>query len=82
MSSRKFGFFVFCVFFRVFYNQPPLQFYIRLINDYEWNRVDFVTFGGVPRWINPVFTALESQVSDGKLLGNIFFHKVNTEEGH
>lgn len=58
--------------------KPPLQYYVRAIQDQEWDRVDVVTNGIVDEThaINPIVPALEAKVAKGQLLGNIHFHKV------
>eukprot|EP00752_Nemacystus_decipiens_P002002 g1923.t1 len=55
------------------YGQPPLQYYVRIIEEYDWSRVDVVTNGDGD--LNPVIPALESKVAQGELSGEIFFHK-------
>ncbi|CAB1107139.1 unnamed protein product [Ectocarpus sp. CCAP 1310/34] len=62
------------------YGQPPLQYYVRAIQDQEWDRVDVVTDGIVDEThaINPVVPALEAKVAEGELAGNIHFHKNRT----
>ncbi|CAN0085914.1 unnamed protein product, partial [Ectocarpus sp. 4 AP-2014] len=56
------------------------QYYVRAIQDQEWDRVDVVTNGIVDEAhaINPVVPALEAKVAEGELLGNIYFHKNRT----
>lgn len=58
-------------------DQPPLQYYMRAIEDQEWARVDVVTNGleDEHHALNPVVPALEAKVADGELPGNIHFHK-------
>ncbi|CAN0058419.1 unnamed protein product [Ectocarpus sp. 6 AP-2014] len=58
------------------------QYYVRAIQDQEWNRVDVVTNGIVDEThaINPIVPALEAEVAKGQLPGNIHFHKNRTIE--
>ncbi|CAN0033849.1 unnamed protein product, partial [Ectocarpus sp. 6 AP-2014] len=53
------------------------QFYLRLLRERKWNRVDIVTNGytDATHGINPVIPALESRVAAGHLPANIHFHK-------
>ncbi len=57
--------------------QPPLQYYLRVIEDQEWDRIDVVTNGFVDKThaLNPVVPVLEAKVADGEL-PIIHFHKV------
>ncbi|CAM9503420.1 unnamed protein product, partial [Ectocarpus fasciculatus] len=59
------------------HGQPPLQFYLRVLHDRTWDRVDIVTNGRTDsaHLINPVIPELESRVAAGDLPGNIHFHK-------
>ncbi|CAN0089910.1 unnamed protein product [Scytosiphon promiscuus] len=62
------------------YGQPPLQYYLRVLEERQWDRVDVLTNGltDSTHMINPVVPALESKVNEGELLGNIHFHKNRT----
>ncbi|CAM9641409.1 unnamed protein product [Scytosiphon promiscuus] len=62
------------------YGQPPLQYYLRALEEWKWDRVDLLTNGVVDseHRINPVVPALESKVAAGELVGNIHFHKNRT----
>ncbi|CAN0018677.1 unnamed protein product, partial [Ectocarpus sp. 12 AP-2014] len=59
------------------HGQPPLQFYLRVLLERRWDRVDIVTNGytDATHGINPVIPALESRVAAGDLPANIHFHK-------
>ncbi|CAM9796401.1 unnamed protein product [Ectocarpus fasciculatus] len=59
------------------HGQPPLQFYLRVLHERKWDRVDIVTNGytDAEHRINPVIPALESRVAAGDLPSNIHFHK-------
>eukprot|EP00903_Cladosiphon_okamuranus_P020100 g18458.t1 len=59
------------------YGQPPLQFYLRAIEDRRWARVDVVTngFPDEQHALNPIVPALEEKVASGDLPANIHFHK-------
>ncbi|CAM9614550.1 unnamed protein product, partial [Ectocarpus sp. 8 AP-2014] len=53
------------------------QFYLRLLRERKWDRVDIVTNGhtDATHGMNPVIPALESRVAAGDLPANIHFHK-------
>ncbi|CAN0449753.1 unnamed protein product, partial [Ectocarpus sp. 12 AP-2014] len=53
------------------------QFYLRVLHEREWDRVDIVTNGYTDsaHQINPVIPVLQSRVAAGDLPGNIHFHK-------
>lgn len=60
--------------------EPPLQYYLRVLEERPWDRVDVVTngFADATHGINPVVPALESKVANGELAGHIHFYKVCT----
>ncbi|CAM9822671.1 unnamed protein product [Ectocarpus fasciculatus] len=64
------------------YGQPPLQYYVRVIEHQKWDRVDIVTNGRTKKMnvMNPVIPALERMFAEGELTGNIHFHKDRTME--
>lgn len=59
--------------------QPPLQFYLRVLEQQKWDRVHIVTNGlqDAAHVINPVVPALELKVAVGEIPGNIWFFKVS-----
>lgn len=58
--------------------KPPLQFYLQVIRDQEWDRVDVVTYAADETSLNPVIPALQSMQAKGELPGNLHIHTVST----
>lgn len=60
---------------RILREQPPLQCYLRALEEEQWDRVDVLTnrLTDSTHNINSVVPALESKVAAGELTGNITF---------
>ncbi|CAM9267666.1 unnamed protein product [Ectocarpus sp. 12 AP-2014] len=54
--------------------QPPLQFYLLLMEDQPWDRIDIVTNGQHWDNVNPVVPALMAMRATGALPDNVYFH--------
>ncbi|CAN0030474.1 unnamed protein product [Ectocarpus fasciculatus] len=54
--------------------QPPLQFYMLVMQDQPWDRVDIVTNGQNWENVNPVMPALMAKRATGELPDNVYFH--------
>eukprot|EP00752_Nemacystus_decipiens_P014352 g12769.t1 len=57
-----------------YYGQPPLQFYMQVMQDAKWDRVDVVTNGLDKDSLNPVIPALQAKLSAGELPANVNIH--------
>lgn len=58
--------------------QPPLQFYTRVMQSQAWDRIDVVTFveADHPESLNPVVAALQAKKAEGELMDNFHIHTV------
>ncbi|CAM9453542.1 unnamed protein product [Ectocarpus sp. 8 AP-2014] len=54
--------------------QPPLQFYMLVMQNQPWDRVDIVTNGQNWENVNPVMPALMAKRATGELPDNVYFH--------
>ena len=57
--------------------QPPLQFYVRVMQNQAWDRVDVVTYADRPESLNPVVAALQARKAEGELMENFHIHTVS-----
>ncbi|CAM9408479.1 unnamed protein product, partial [Hapterophycus canaliculatus] len=57
-----------------YYGQPPLQVYVRAIEDANWDRVEVLTNGQDEKTTNPVIPALQEKVAAGELPSNVHFY--------
>lgn len=60
--------------------QPPLQFYMRVMQNQEWDRIDVVTYADRPESLNPVVAFLQAQKAEGELMDNFHIHTVRRSE--
>ncbi|CAN0165683.1 unnamed protein product [Pylaiella littoralis] len=61
-----------------YYGQPPLQFYLEVIRDAEWDRVDVVTSAPDEESLNPVIPALQAKLAAGELPQGVHIHTNRT----
>lgn len=66
----------------LFLEQPPLQFYMHVLQEQPWDRVDVVTNANHAEALNPVVTALAAKVELGELPDIVHIHTVGQPETH
>ncbi|CAM9811215.1 unnamed protein product [Ectocarpus sp. 12 AP-2014] len=63
-----------------YYGQPPLQFYLQVIQHADWDSVDIVTNAQERDGLNPVVPALQAMVDAGDLPDSVHVHTNRTME--
>ncbi|CAM9497054.1 unnamed protein product, partial [Ectocarpus fasciculatus] len=63
-----------------YYGQPPLQFYLQVIQHADWDSVDVVTNAQEHDGLNPVVPALQAMVDSGDLPDSVRVHTNRTME--
>lgn len=63
-----------------YYGQPPLQFYLQVMQHADWDRVDIVTNAQDEDNLNPVIPALQAKLSAGELPATVNIHTNRTME--
>lgn len=60
-----------------FFGKPPLQYYLGVIQDQRWDRIDVVTFASNAQTLNPVIPELRRLNATGQLPDNFYIHTVS-----
>lgn len=58
-------------------SQPPLQFYLDVIESKPWSEVSVLTYSKKDDFLNPTYTVLREMKLNGVLGSNVQFYKVS-----